>query len=102
MAVHAGLRWRDSSKRRILHGGVAVPAVEADATDVMRVAELDRLFDERMLLGHPPGPHQGKDDPSTSEHQAQDHRQAHAGCGVGAAREELAHSRLRKSALSLH
>ena len=36
----------DSSTR-----GVAVAAVDADAADVVRVAELDRLLDERALVG---------------------------------------------------
>ena len=51
---------------------MTVAAVEADATDVVRVAELDGLLDELVLLGDPPGAHQGEDDPSTGEHQAED------------------------------
>ena len=81
---------------------MAIPAVESDAADVVSVTELDRLLDHLMLSSYPPGPHQGEYDPSARQHQGQKGRETHAGGGVGAAREKLTHSRLQKSALSLH
>ena len=49
MAVHAGLGGRDAGERRGLDRSVAVPAVDADAADVMRVAERHRLLARHVL-----------------------------------------------------
>lgn len=44
MTIHAGPgRW-NSCKVRFLYGGVAVATVNSNPTDVMGMAELDRLF----------------------------------------------------------
>src|SRR5215211_113624 len=45
VAVHARLGRRNVGERGLLDRGVAVTAVNPDAADVMRVAELDRLLD---------------------------------------------------------
>ena len=96
VAVHARLRGGNSGEGGILDRCVAVPAVEANPANVMGVTELDRLLDDFVLPSHPPGAHQGEDDPSTGQRQGQKGRETHAGGGIGATREKLAHSRLRK------
>ena len=51
MTVHAGLRRRDVGERRLFHRGMTIAAVEPLTTDVMSMAELDRLLDEHVLVG---------------------------------------------------
>src|SRR5262249_24925476 len=53
VAVHAGPGRRDPCKRRVLHRGVAVPAVDAVAGDVALVAELNRLLARDLRLREP-------------------------------------------------
>jgi hypothetical protein len=50
---------------------MAVPAVEAHAADVVEVAELDRLFDELVLLGRPRRAHERKHEPPGKKDQGQ-------------------------------
>ena len=97
MAVHAGLGRRDARERRLLDRRMAVAAVEADAADVMRVAELERLLDELVLLGGPGRAHQGEARPSpTSDDEPMTPARAHTGEGVGTAGKNLAHRRQRE------
>src|SRR6186997_2330584 len=42
MTVHANLRGRNSSKRTVLHGGMAVTAIDSDAGYVVLVTERNR------------------------------------------------------------
>jgi hypothetical protein len=51
MAVHARLGGRDVGERRFFYGRVAIPAVDSHSADMMRVAELDWLFDVHALIG---------------------------------------------------
>src|SRR6266536_431654 len=43
VAVHADLGGRNAGERGLFHRGVAISAINAVVTDVMFVAELDRL-----------------------------------------------------------
>ncbi len=43
VAIHARFGWRHASKGRRFHGGVAIAAVDSIVSDVVLVAELDRL-----------------------------------------------------------
>src|SRR5205807_1440316 len=51
MAVHAGARGRQPGEGGLLHGGVAVAAVDAKAGDVVAVAERHRLLDVDLDAG---------------------------------------------------
>ena len=74
VAVHAGFRRRDIRERRLLDRGVAVPAVDPDAADVVRMAELDGLLDEVVLTGVIARQMQHAD--HTAQHQREeDHRE---------------------------
>jgi hypothetical protein len=44
MTVHAGFRWRNAGRGGLFHRGVAIPAINAIVTDMMSVAELNRLL----------------------------------------------------------
>jgi hypothetical protein len=44
VAVHAGLRRRDSGKRTLLDRRVTKPAVDSDSRDVMFMTERNRLI----------------------------------------------------------
>ena len=101
VAVHAGLGRRNAGEGGLLDRRVAVAAVEADAADVMGVAELDGLLDELVLLGHPGERIRVKTSPPANDRQAENACEAHAGEGVGAARKNLTHT-TRRSAHSLH
>jgi hypothetical protein len=43
MAVHTGFGGRNPGEGRVLHGGMAIPAIDAKLTDMMLVAKRDRL-----------------------------------------------------------
>src|ERR1700760_3368023 len=51
MAVHAGLGGRNSGKAGVLNRGMAVAAIQADAGNVMLMAEWNRLLRRNMLGG---------------------------------------------------
>ena len=52
MAGHAGGGRRHAGERRCLDRGVAIAAIDAEAADVMRVAERHRLMPGDRLVGH--------------------------------------------------
>ena len=79
VAVHARLGRRNPGERRLLDRRVTVAAIEADAAHVVRVAELDGLLHDLVLLGRPRRPHQREDDPAEEEDEAKNASQAHAG-----------------------
>ena len=74
---------------------MAVPAVEADAPDVVGMAELNRLLDVLVLLGGPGGPHQHEDKPADDGAQSEDTEKGGANQCIGTARKDLAHRGLR-------
>src|SRR5205814_2048308 len=51
VAVHAGARRRQPGEGGFLDGGVAVPAVDAQAGDMVLVTERHRLFDVDLDAG---------------------------------------------------
>lgn len=51
VAIHAGLGRGDTRKREFLNRGVTVAAVNAVVTDVVLMAELNRLFAREERLG---------------------------------------------------
>src|SRR5215472_13301804 len=91
MAVHAGPGWRNSCVARFLDRRVAVPAVEALASDVMQMAELDRLLNELVLLGEPRGPHQDQQDPGDEGEERDGRGNGRLREGVGLLREGMTH-----------
>jgi hypothetical protein len=91
MAVHAGFRGRNVGKRRFLDGGVAVPAIDAHAANVMSVAELDWLVDVDVLVGvvgRPVEQCEGRPEAADDEYECEN---AEPGIDVGIAMEELTH-----------
>src|SRR5688572_6306832 len=94
MAVHTGLGRRNSGERRRFHRRVTVAAIDPVVADVMRVAELKRLFDEFVGARHvrrTPEDHDERDGAACQEQYAgnTDFRE-----GVRAAIEDLRHRRL--------
>jgi hypothetical protein len=91
VAVHARLGRRDVGKGRLFDAGVAVAAVDPHAADVVRVAELDGLFDVDALIGVVARPvEQGEDGPETAD-EKQNCQNAEAGIDVAISMEELTH-----------
>jgi hypothetical protein len=52
VTVHTRLRWRNPREPGCFHRRVAIPAIDAVVTDVVKVAELDWLFDEFLSARH--------------------------------------------------
>lgn len=63
MAVHTGLGRRDPGIAELLDGSVAVAAVDAVISDVMFVAELNRLFAREISLRVVRGPVEFEQEP---------------------------------------
>ena len=51
MTAHTGLGWRDTRKRELLYGRMAVAAVNSVIADVVFVAELNGLLTREESLG---------------------------------------------------
>ena len=51
MAAHAGVRWWKAREGRFLDGGVAITTVNAEASDVVLMAEGHRLHPRHILAG---------------------------------------------------
>ena len=96
MAVHAGLGRRNPRERGLLDRRMAVPAVDANAPDVVGVAELDGLLDELVLLGGPRRPHQREHQPAQKQDEAEDAKQGGARQCIRTAWKDLTHRQLVK------
>jgi hypothetical protein len=70
---------------------VAIPAIDAHATDVVCVAELDWLRDEDRLVGVISRPVQHPNDPPEKPDENQDREYAQSGIDVGSSVEDLTH-----------
>src|SRR5690349_24193767 len=71
---------------------MAVAAVDAFASGVVEVAELDGLLDELVLFGEPGGAHQEHHDPAGDDSQGDDGGDAGLGESVGLLWKELTHN----------
>ncbi len=94
VAVHADLGGRNAGERRLFHRGMAISAIDAVVTDVVFVAELDRLAARDTDLRHiggtvnrGQGGDEDDDDTDAPEY-------THPGDGVRAAVKNLRHARM--------
>ena len=94
VTVHAGARGRNAGVARFLHCGVTVLALQAEALNVMLVAEGNRLLSALALPRDPRRALQLVErDPQSDDDQPRQH-QAHASQCIGAAVEDLRHERI--------
>src|SRR3954452_2347745 len=70
---------------------MAVAAVDAHRSDMVRVAELDRLIPRHTLAGDVSGPRDGDDHPAENAGEDQRRQDAELGPDVGAGMEDLTH-----------
>src|ERR1039458_4059438 len=91
MAIHAGLRWGDSSVTRLLHRRMTVLALNTQPLHVMLVAEGHRLVRALTLPRHPGRALQLIQGDPQSDHDQPRQNQAHASQGIGAAIKYLRH-----------
>ena len=91
VAVHARLCRRDSGKSGLFNGGVAIPAVYADAGHVVFVAEGHRLFSHDILLSYIRRPDDTAPCPYRDHHQEHAAEDREARNCVRAAVEDLSH-----------
>src|SRR5262245_49826147 len=91
VAIHAGLGGRNVGKRRLFDAGVAVPAVDAFASDMVCVAELKRLLDEGALVRVVSGEVQHRHDAAEGGGDHANRQDAEPGVDVGGAMKDLTH-----------
>jgi hypothetical protein len=91
MAVDARLGRRNPRRGRHFDGRVAVAAVNADATGVMLVRELNRLLAEAIGGGYEVRTLQEHHQPAQPHEQEEHGDQTSLGPGIGAFRKNLRH-----------
>lgn len=94
MAIHAGLRRRNSGERGGLDGRVTVPAVNSVIADMVSVAELDRLLSRDVGLGCVGRPSKSRHEPKQCPDNKDGSENTHLGDGVSTAMEDLRHGLL--------
>jgi hypothetical protein len=94
VAIHAGLGGRQAGERRMLHGAVAIAAVNAQDADMMLVAKGNRL-NYHLALPRAVG-RTGKDvaNPKKKRDKEKTAEDAYPGKGIHASVENLRHCRL--------
>src|SRR5262249_34457463 len=93
MAVHARLGRGNAGEGRVLHGGVAVAAVDLEAADVVAVAERHRLLDGDEGVGVVRRADGLGDDPAQADQEEQRSEDGDARDDVEAAVKDLGHCR---------
>jgi len=91
VAIHAGLRGRNSGKRASLYRGVAVPAIDSDVANVMFMAERHRLEPHYPCFGKIRGPHNLNDRQSHSTDNEHGAEYGEPGQEIHSPAERLAH-----------
>src|ERR1700688_1298115 len=97
VAVHASFRRRDSGEARSLNRGVAIAAVDAEAGNVMLVAEGDRLRLAHASIGYVGRALDLHRDPTERSNHEDRAENCGPGQGVGAAMKNLRHTYVRAS-----
>lgn len=91
VAIHARLGRRDPGKTRFFNGSVAVAAVETQASDMVLVAEGDRLIGRNVLIRHIRRALQLKERGTHRREQKNDSQNTGPGQSVCTAVEKLCH-----------
>ena len=91
MAIHTGLGRRDVRKCRLFDRRMAVAAVDALPTDVVRMTELNRLLDVDALVRVVPGQVQQRDDTAYRDGYGDNGQDAQSRVDVGGAMKDLTH-----------
>jgi len=95
MAVHASLGWWDSSKRKLLNGGMAVAAIDTIIAHMVLVTELDGLLAREESLGVIRRSIEFKQHPDKDGGEKDRAKDRRLGNEVGASIEDLPHRFLR-------
>ena len=95
MTSHAGFSGRDAGKRRFLHRGVAVTAIDPVVSDMMFVAKRDRLLQRNIDLRGVGRPVNSRSRPTGSTDQNNQAQNSDARMHIRAFREKLSHDELR-------
>src|SRR5262249_51749650 len=94
MTIHASLRCGNRGVGGMLHGGVAIAAVDAQDADMVLVTEGDWLDADDSRVGAVGGTGVEQAKPQNGEHEQERTDEADLGDRVGAAGENLRHERL--------
>ena len=91
VAIHAGLRRRNTGEARVFHRGVTIAAVNAESSHVMLMTERHRLGLADTGVSYEGGSLNGIEDPSQSSNNENSTEDSGAGQRIRAAMKDLRH-----------